>query len=85
MDRDLRIEIFKRDGFMCVYCGGTEDLCIDHKIPAIFGGKDCLENLVLACKSCNSVKNDKLSIDLQKQVHTLSGIKGGKREAIAGD
>jgi hypothetical protein len=42
----------------CVYCGKTRSLQIDHVIPRNKGGKDCGENLVLACNKCNASKND---------------------------
>lgn len=40
----------------CCYCGATEKLSIDHLIPRIKGGEDYSDNLVWACKSCNSSK-----------------------------
>lgn len=42
----------------CVYCGSLLKLSIDHLIPQKKGGKDCGENLVLACRRCNSSKSD---------------------------
>lgn len=55
-----RINVFKRDNFTCVYCGSTkrEDLTIDHVIPQSKGGPNTWNNLVTACKSCNSEKSD---------------------------
>jgi|SRR5665647_1448386 len=50
-------DVFKRDNFACVYCGNTENLCIDHSIPVMLGGDDHIDNLVTACKSCNSGKS----------------------------
>lgn len=62
----LRFEVYKRDGFRCVYCGWTrpqdptEDpdnrLEIDHIKPRAEGGRDELTNLVTSCKSCNAGK-----------------------------
>lgn len=46
----------------CWYCGRCNPNTIDHVKPASKGGDDSLENLVLACKSCNSSKKD-LSIE----------------------
>ena len=40
----------------CCYCGETTHLTIDHLIPRLLGGPDDSDNLVLACRSCNSSK-----------------------------
>lgn len=40
----------------CYYCGATEKLSMDHLIPKISGGPDASDNLVWACRSCNSSK-----------------------------
>ncbi|WP_423147590.1 HNH endonuclease [Rubrolithibacter danxiaensis] len=42
----------------CVYCGNIEKLTIDHIIPQNMGGQDSGDNLVLACRKCNSSKGD---------------------------
>ncbi|RRS31983.1 MAG: hypothetical protein P794_02605 [Epsilonproteobacteria bacterium (ex Lamellibrachia satsuma)] len=41
----------------CNFCGSTKDLAADHLIPRKKGGLDIGENLVWACKSCNSSKS----------------------------
>ena len=41
---------------LCVYCGDPSADTADHLIPRIRGGSDAGENLVLACRSCNSSK-----------------------------
>lgn len=48
--------VMTRDGHACVYCGSKDKLCIDHAYPVDLGGNDDIENLVCACKSCNSGK-----------------------------
>ncbi len=53
-----RYNIFKRDGYQCQYCGTTKDLTLDHLIPRSKGGKSTWNNLVTACKRCNSKKGD---------------------------
>ena len=53
-----RQNIFKRDGGKCQYCGVTTDLTLDHVIPRSKGGRSTWDNLVTACKSCNSKKGD---------------------------
>jgi len=43
-------------GSICNYCGSVEKLTLDHIFPQKFGGQDEAENLIFACKSCNSSK-----------------------------
>ncbi len=40
----------------CCYCGSTEKLAADHLIPRKRGGPDRGDNLVWACRACNSSK-----------------------------
>jgi HNH endonuclease len=40
----------------CCYCAGTTCLAADHLIPRKRGGADSGDNLVWACRSCNSSK-----------------------------
>jgi hypothetical protein len=52
----LRFEVFKRDGFRCVYCGATpidKPLHADHVVPVAEGGETIASNLVTACSDCN--------------------------------
>ena len=59
MKNSLRFNIFKRDEFVCQYCGKRPPeiiLEVDHIIPRIKGGTDTIENLITACKECNSGK-----------------------------
>jgi 5-methylcytosine-specific restriction endonuclease McrA len=51
-----RNAVMERDGFACVYCEATEKLCLDHSVPVFLGGDDEPENLMTACKRCNSGK-----------------------------
>ena len=51
--------LFKRDGHMCLYCGGkflSRQLSRDHVTPASQGGQDVWNNVVTACKRCNNHK-----------------------------
>ncbi len=55
----LRFEVFKRDGFRCVYCGATplqEPLHADHVVPVAAGGTTTADNLVTSCMKCNAGK-----------------------------
>ena len=40
----------------CYYCADTHYLCADHLIPKMRGGPDASDNLILACRRCNSSK-----------------------------
>lgn len=55
---NLRGELHRRDGFQCRYCGATESLEVDHVIPLSMGGANTLQNLVVACRSCNASKGN---------------------------
>lgn len=44
----------------CAYCGvQTDDLQQDHFVPKSLGGNHEVGNIIPACKSCNSSKNNK--------------------------
>jgi 5-methylcytosine-specific restriction endonuclease McrA len=53
--------ILKRDGYTCQYCGrnGSERMTIDHVVPRYLGGKTIWENVVSACRSCNTSKGNR--------------------------
>jgi len=54
---ELRGKVFLRDKCTCQYCGRTGiDMTCDHVEPRQHGGDDGIENLVTACRSCNSKK-----------------------------
>jgi hypothetical protein len=51
--------LFRRDGYLCLYCGNSFKpslLTRDHVIPKGKGGPNTWENCVSACKSCNNYK-----------------------------
>lgn len=43
----------------CAYCGSKEKLQWEHIIPKSRGGPDTVDNMVLACATCNLKKKDK--------------------------
>ena len=54
-----RLNIFRRDGGRCQYCGGKftrSELTIDHVIPRSLNGKSVWENVVCSCIECNRKK-----------------------------
>lgn len=58
----LRFEVFRRDGFQCVYCGRTVAdgviLTLEHIVPKSQGGDYSKDNLACACDECNTGKAD---------------------------
>ena len=54
--------LFKRDAYMCMYCGGRfsdSTLSRDHITPFIRGGVDAWNNVVAACRRCNNFKGSR--------------------------
>ena len=54
-----RREVFQRDRYVCQYCG-TQAENVDHVIPRSRGGPHAWENVVAACRRCNSKKKNRL-------------------------
>ncbi len=54
-----RRAIFLRDGHRCQYCGAAAEN-IDHVVPRSRGGEHVWENVVAACRPCNTAKRDRL-------------------------
>jgi len=57
-----RALVLERDGRVCHYCGKALPLkssaCLDHVVPRSKGGSDDPDNLVVACKRCNTQKGN---------------------------
>jgi len=57
--KDLRLAIYLRDSFRCVYCcrdlhgAHPQDITLDHVHAAADGGSNEPANLVTACGACN--------------------------------
>ncbi|WP_333810773.1 HNH endonuclease [Timonella senegalensis] len=76
----LRFEILKRDNYTCRYCRSKDnELTVDHVIPQALGGADKPENLVAACKNCNSGKTSTNLSDPTVAQVTDAAIARGKR------
>lgn len=43
----------------CAYCGSDADITTDHVMPRSRGGSDAPDNIVWACRSCNSAKGNR--------------------------
>ncbi len=53
-----RRAVFARDENRCQYCGAAAEN-IDHVVPRSRGGQHVWENVVAACRPCNSRKEDR--------------------------
>jgi len=61
-DRTLAVNrrtVFARDHHRCQYCGSTAE-SIDHVVPRSRGGLHVWDNVVAACRHCNTRKEDRL-------------------------
>lgn len=68
-----RHNVYRRDGYKCVYCGSDRNLTLDHMIPKSKGGENNWKNLVTCCGKCNRIKGD-TSVEefLEKTGYTMS-------------
>ena len=79
--RSLVLAVYTRDGFACVWCGGTRErgarLTCDHIVPHAepFNGPTALANLWTACLPCNGLRRD-LPLDLFAMYLTARGLDG---------
>jgi 5-methylcytosine-specific restriction endonuclease McrA len=55
-----RRAVFARDGWVCQYCGSTAEN-VDHVLPKSRGGLHAWDNVVAACRRCNSRKENRLA------------------------
>lgn len=60
--KEVRLKKLAADGWVCFYCGYEgKDMTIDHVIPVSKAPELAIDinNMVSACKPCNSRKNKK--------------------------
>jgi 5-methylcytosine-specific restriction endonuclease McrA len=63
-----RRAVFARDGHRCQYCGSAAEN-IDHVIPRSRGGAHAWDNVVAACRPCNTRKRDRLPEESGMRLH----------------
>lgn len=51
--------IRERDNSQCQWCGSTKKITFDHIIPIRNRGLDIIDNVVIACKKCNTSRQNK--------------------------
>ena len=57
---EVRREVWRRDGGVCVKCGSRRNLEYDHIVPVSKGGSNTARNIELLCETCNRTKSAKI-------------------------
>lgn len=79
------IEISSIDKASCYYCGEDcglsvpgyqKDITIDHKTPLSRGGDHDIDNMVICCRQCNSLKERKTEHEYTEYVKTIKRLLG---------
>jgi phage FluMu protein Com len=76
-------KVYKRDKYICQYCGYSPLYCkefrqlyIDHVLPWSVRGSNSLDNLRVACATCNLIAGDKWFVDFfEKKQYVLDELK----------
>jgi hypothetical protein len=87
ISKRVRFEVFKRDGFVCQYCGATPPkviLHIDHIHPVVDGGSNHIDNLITACEPCNLGKGAVQLSDVPKSLKDKAGEIAEREDQIKG-
>lgn len=71
----IKIELSFEPLLYCSLCGqpilGNQKMSLDHHIPRCHGGPDIAANLLPAHTICNSIKNNLMPDEFEKQKQTL--------------
>jgi 5-methylcytosine-specific restriction endonuclease McrA len=77
-----RRAVFARDDWICQYCGATAEN-LDHVIPRSRGGSHTWENVVAACRRCNTRKENRFIEDAGlKLAHRPTAPRDGFRLSL---
>lgn len=72
---EIRQYLLEEYGHNCQYCGGDSNdkrLEIEHKIPVSRGGSNRVDNLIIACRTCNQNKDN---LTLEEYLVKLNSLK----------
>jgi len=77
--------IKKRDGYICRYCGSTNQLFleVDHLRAKSKGGDNISSNLVCSCKLCNTLKGSLSRKNFKEYLDILIKLKRMKKLSIS--
>lgn len=82
-----RFDIFKRDAFICQYCGShppTVILHVDHINPVAKGGFNDHDNLVTSCSACNMGKGPRELSDIPASLSSRAAETSEREAQILG-
>jgi len=87
LSKKTRFDVFKRDGFVCQYCGAHPPgviLHVDHINPVAEGGGNDIDNLITACEPCNLGKGARELSDIPKSLGDKAKEIAEREEQIKG-
>jgi hypothetical protein len=87
ISKKTRFEVFKRDGFVCQYCGQHPPqvvLHVDHIVAVAEGGENDMDNLVTACSTCNLGKGARSLEGVPKSLADRAAEVQEREEQLAG-
>lgn len=77
LSKKTRFDVFKRDSFVCQYCGEHPPsviLHVDHIHPVAAGGGNDMDNLITACSACNQGKAANLLADIPQSLQDKAAL-----------
>lgn len=87
ISKRVRFEVFKRDGFVCQYCGSHPPkvvLHVDHIVAVSKGGAYDIDNLTTACQPCNLGKSNKALSDVPQSLKDQAAAVAEREEQLLG-
>jgi hypothetical protein len=87
LSKKARFDVFKRDGFVCQYCGAHPPqvtLHCDHIVAVVEGGTNDADNLVTACEACNLGKGARALADVPASLQSRAAEMAEREEQLRG-